>query len=173
MLAEREGDRRSDSETFDVIHRLKEFGVECRIIAECVDDLNRDRLRNAGAFSVVGPMRGYPEMIVRAIVAPGAERIVERLFSSEVDECLRFEVDLTGLTWASVAQAVLAENSGTAIGFTDLAGELHTNPRPDTLVSGKALYVLVDEAQMPTANGIASALERVAVAQMTDELRAE
>ena len=171
VLAEREGDRRSDSETFDVIHRLREFGVECRIIAECVDDLNRDRLRNAGAFSVVRPMRGYPEMIVRAIVAPGAERIMERLFSSEGDECLRFEVDLTGLTWAAVAQAVLADNFGTAIGFTDPAGELHTNPRPETVVSGKALYVLVDEAQTPTSKGIASALERAAAVQVGAEPR--
>lgn len=165
VLAEREGDRRSDSATFDVIHRLREFGVGSRIVAECVDDLNRDRLGKAGASSLVRPMRGYPEMIVRAIVAPGAERIMERLFSSEGDECLRFDVSLDGLTWAEVAQAVLAENFGTAIGFTDVAGELHTNPRPDLVVSGRALYVLVDESQAPTEKAINAALDRAAKAQ--------
>jgi len=162
VLAEREGDRRSDSATFDVIHRLREFGVGGRIIAECVDDLNRDRLRNAGASSLVRPMRGYPEMIVRAIVAPGAERIMERLFSSEGDECLRFDVNLGGLTWAEVAHVVLAENFGTAIGFMDASGELHTNPRPDVIAVGHALYVLVDERQAPTSHAIMTALERAA-----------
>src|SRR3954470_10032801 len=83
---------------------------------------HRDRLRNAGASSLVRPMRGYPEMIVRAIVAPGAERIMERLFSSEGDECLRFDVNLGGLTWAKVARVVLAEHFGTAIGFMDASG---------------------------------------------------
>jgi voltage-gated potassium channel len=162
VLAEREGDRRSDSATFDVIHRLREFGVGCRIVAECVDELNRDRLRTAGASSLVRPMRGYPEMIVRAIVAPGAERIMERLFSSEGDECLRFDVTLGGLTWAEVAHVVLAENFGTALGFTDASGDLHTNPRPDVVVSGQALYVLVDEGQTPTSHAITAALERAA-----------
>lgn len=164
VLAEREGDRRSDSETFDVIHRLREFGVGCRIVAECVDDVNRDRLRRAGASSVVRPMRGYPEMIVRAIVAPGAERIMERLFSSEGDECLRFEVDLAGLTWPQIARAVLDGDFGTAIGFIDEAGELHTNPGPTEPVSGQALYILVDERQAPTIQAIQAVLARARLA---------
>lgn len=165
VLAEREGDRRSDSETFDVIHRLREFGVGCRIIAECVDDENRDRLRRAGASSVVRPMRGYPEMIVRAIVAPGAERIMERLFSSDGDECLRFEVGLDGLTWPEIARAILDNNFGTAIGFTDSAGELHTNPAPTAVVSGHALFVLVDARQAPTSGAIQAVLTRALAAR--------
>lgn len=160
ILAEREGDRRSDSETFDVIHRLREFGVTCRIVAECVDDANRERLKTAGASSLVRPMRGYPEMLVRAIVAPGAERIMERLFSSEGDECLRFEVPMSGLTWSQVAGSVLGANFGTAIGYVDTGGELHTNPPPQTVVDGQVLYILVDEAQQPTPQALASLLER-------------
>ena len=160
VLAEREGDRQSDSRTFDVIHRLRECGVACRIVAECVDDANRERLKRAGATSVVRPMRGYPEMIVRAIVAPGAERIVERLFSSEGDECLRFEVALADLTWSQIVAAVLDANFGTAIGYVDQTGSLHTNPPPSTVTSGQALFVLVDEAQTPTREAILDALSR-------------
>ncbi len=37
-----------------------------------MDDRNRDRLKRAGANAVVRPLRGYPDMIVRAIVAPGS-----------------------------------------------------------------------------------------------------
>lgn len=160
VLAEREGDRRSDSETFDVIHRLREFGATSRIVAECVDDGNRERLRKAGASSVVRPMRGYPEMIVRAVVAPGAERIMEQLFASEGDECLRFDVPLAGMTWSQIASAVLDANFGTAIGYADMSGTLQTNPRPNVVVEGQALYVLVDEGQTPTSDAVAALLTK-------------
>ena len=158
VLAEREGDRQSDSRTFDVIHRLRECGVTARIVAECVDDANRERLKRAGATSVVRPMRGYPEMIVRAIVAPGTERIIERLFTSEGDECLRFDVELDGLAWSRIASAVLEADCGTAIAYADRDGGLHTNPAPRLAVSGSALFVLVDDAQTPTDAKIAAAL---------------
>ena len=97
VLAEREGERISDAYTFDAVSRLRERGARARIVAECVDDRNRERLLKAGASTVVRPLRGYPEMVVRAIVAPGAEQIVERMFSSEGDECLRFEARVDGV----------------------------------------------------------------------------
>lgn len=158
VLAEREGDRQSDSRTFDVIHRLREGGVQARIVAECVDDANRDRLRRAGATSVVRPMRGYPEMIVRAIVAPGTERVIERLFTSEGDECLRFDVRIEGLPWSRVAAAVMEADCGTAIAYADLDGGMHTNPAPGRIVTCGALFILVDDAQTPTDAKIEAAL---------------
>mgnify|MGYP000209091973 CR=1 FL=1 len=77
VLAKRESDKASDGRTFDILHRLKELGVKGRILAECVDDANRDRLIKAGADVVIRPIRAYPEMILRAFVAPGAEEIIE------------------------------------------------------------------------------------------------
>ena len=44
-IDEREGERLSDSQAFDLVHRLRERGVKARIIAECVEDANRPRLR--------------------------------------------------------------------------------------------------------------------------------
>ena len=153
ILAEAEGDRLSDSRTFDIIHRLRERGITARIVAECVDDVNRERLKRAGASAIVRPLRGYPEMIVRAIVAPGTEWIIERLFSSEGDECLRFDVELKGIPWFSVVTAVLGANYGTPVGYADTESQLHSNPPPDALVAGVALFILVDETQKPT-NGV-------------------
>jgi voltage-gated potassium channel len=161
ILAEREGERLSDSRAFDIIHRLREIGVTARIIAECVDDRNRDRLKRAGANAVVRPLRGYPEMIVRAIVAPGAERIIERLFGSQGDECLRFEVTVEGLTWAHLVCTVLEANFGTPIGYVDAAGHLHTNPAPQLAVLARALFILVDDAQHPSPASIQAELDRV------------
>lgn len=150
ILAEQEGDRLSDSRTFDIIHRLRERGITARIVAECVDDLNRDRLKRAGASAIVRPLRGYPEMIVRAIVAPGTEWIVERLFSSEGDECLRFDVMLQGMVWSDVVSTVLEANFGTPVGYADAQGQPHSNPPPHVVVIADALFVLVDETQRPT-----------------------
>ncbi|TNC04336.1 ion transporter [Methylobacterium terricola] len=150
ILAEHEGDRLSDSRTFDIIHRLRERGITARIVAECVDDLNRERLKKAGASAIVRPLRGYPEMIVRAIVAPGTEWVIERLFSSEGDECLRFDVRFSGLAWERVVQAVLGANYGIAIGYADAEGRPHSNPSPHAVIDATALFILVGERQLTT-----------------------
>lgn len=150
ILAEQEGERLSDSRTFDIIHRLRERGIKVRIVAECVDDLNRARLKRAGASAIVRPLRGYPEMIVRAIVAPGTEWIIERLFSSEGDECLRFDVTVADIVWADVVSAILAGNFGTPVGYADEEGLPHSNPPPHSVVTAQALFVLVGETQRST-----------------------
>ncbi|WP_246694712.1 hypothetical protein [Methylobacterium sp. WL6] len=112
--------------------------------------MNRDRLKRAGASAIVRPLRGYPEMIVRAIVAPGTEWVVERLFSSEGDECLRFDVMLNEMAWSDVVMAVLEANYGAPVGYADVQGQPHSNPPPHALVTAEALFVLVDETQRPT-----------------------
>ena len=147
VLAEREGERISDAYTFDVVHRLREHGCHARIVAECVDDRNRDRLRRAGATAVVRPLRGYPEMVVRAIVAPGSEQIVERMFSSEGNECLRFEARVADVRWGTLASALIVADCGTPLGYLDSEGRLHVNPSPVEQVQAEVLYLLVDERQ--------------------------
>ena len=159
ILAEQEGERLSDSRTFDIIHRLRERGITARIVAECVDDLNRERLKRAGASAIVRPLRGYPEMIVRAIVAPGTEWIIERLFSSEGDECLRFDVTAREVVWSDVVSAILGANFGTPIGYADTQGRPHSNPPPHATVAAEALFVLVDETQRPTAASLQGILD--------------
>lgn len=159
ILAEQEGERLSDSRTFDIIHRLRERGITARIVAECVDDMNRERLKRAGASAIVRPLRGYPEMIVRAIVAPGTEWIIERLFSSEGDECLRFDVTVRSLIWSKIVTAVLEANFGTPVGYADAQGQPHSNPPPHAAISAGALFVLVDETQKPTSASLQKLLD--------------
>ncbi|RYF39171.1 MAG: ion transporter, partial [Cytophagaceae bacterium] len=165
ILAEQEGERLSDSRTFDIIHRLRERGITTRIVAECVDDHNRERLKRAGASAIVRPLRGYPEMIVRAIVAPGTEWIIERLFSSEGDECLRFDVTVRDLIWSEVVPAVLKANFGTPVGYADGQGQPHSNPPPHAVISAEALFVLVDETQKPTVASLQKLLDTLPTAR--------
>jgi len=60
-----------------VVHRFNEPLVVDRTYVECVDDENRHRLYSIGARVVLRPTRSYPEIVVRAMVAPGFEAIIE------------------------------------------------------------------------------------------------
>ena len=101
-------------------------------------------------------------MIVRAIVAPGSERIIEQIFSSEGEECLRYPVAIAGVRWAEVVRRVLDADYGTPIGYARRGRPAYTNPPPSAPVSARALYILVGERQSPTAEGLRTALDRAA-----------
>ncbi|HSK40496.1 MAG TPA: potassium channel family protein [Arenibaculum sp.] len=144
ILAESDSDPGSDSRTLDIVDRLRGMGARGRIIAECVDDTNRPRMRRFGADIVVRPLRGYPEMIVRALAAPGAEAILEDLFTSKGDECWRYDVDVTAWQWAELASMLIKHDIGVPVAFRSAKDKkIRINPSPDTFVEADKLYVLV------------------------------
>ena len=146
LLAENLDDVAADSITFDVLHRLMALPVKAPVLAECVDDRNRERLRAAGAAAVLRPMRGYPEMMVRAVVAPGSELILENLFDARGDECVRYDIAVDGCAWGPLASELMLKGVGTAIAFAAAdSGEIECNPLPDTVVRAKALFIIVNE----------------------------
>lgn len=145
LLAESDTDRASDGRTLDVIDRLREMGAKGRILAECVDDANRPRLRRVGADVVVRPMRGYPEIIVRALAAPGTEAILEDLFTSRGDECWRYDVDVTGWTWGELVSRMVMQDIGVPIAYRATNQRVVVNPAPQTVVEADKLFVLVRE----------------------------
>ncbi|MEM6602973.1 MAG: ion channel [Pseudomonadota bacterium] len=140
-------DPMSDSLNFDIIHRLREENVRARIIAEAVTDENRKRLIAAGADHVIRPVRAYPEMITRTILAPGIENVIEELFSSQGEECVRYERVYKG-PWKKVMISMLEEDIGTPIAYLDHNNRVHTNPSPVTEVHTKAVFVIIREDNM-------------------------
>ena len=147
VLAETD-DPKSDGAAFDVIHRVRELNGDCLVLAECVDDGNRERLRKVGASSVMRPMRGYPEMMVRAVVAPGSEYIIENLFTSLGDECLRYDVAVEGVVWGKLASELIVKGMGTPVAYADAETEsIECNPLASEPVNAKALYILVKEGR--------------------------
>jgi voltage-gated potassium channel len=159
VLSRSDTDPASDGRTFDIVDRLREAGVEGRILAECVEDANRERLRRAGAEIVVRPLRGYPEMIVRALAAPGAETILEDLFTSRGDECWRYDVDVEGRRWADVVRLLVERDVGVPVGYRRAADrQLRINPPPDDVVRADKLYVLVREGNARPDEEIATIL---------------
>jgi voltage-gated potassium channel len=129
------------------------------VITECVDDRNRGRLMGAGAAAAVRPLRSYPEMLARALVAPGAERLLEDLFSSEGNEL--FRVDLPAPwrgAWARLAGLLLERGLGTAIAYRPPGGDVVMNPAGGQVIDAASVYVILREEQKEGARALAATL---------------
>lgn len=159
VLARAQSDPACDGETFDTVDRLRHSGCKAPIVAECVDDIDRERLRRAGARSIVRPMRAYPGMLIRALVAPGSEAIIEDLFTVKGDECRR--VDLTKPwrgDWTEIVTRLVAGGIGTPIAFQDGRGEVHINPVGRQGLEARAVFVVTHEGARDAAERIRQAL---------------
>jgi voltage-gated potassium channel len=162
VLAENAADKRSDEITFDVLHRLREHRVKGQVLAECVRRANRARLRDAGADSVMRPVRFYPEIVVRAIDSPGTEQILENLFMSEGDDCRSFSVSIRGIAWSALVSALMSKSLGTAIAYRDPEEEvdhnIKCNPDPDQIINTDRIYVIVKPKRSVTEADIKAAI---------------
>ena len=143
LMAEDTNDYRSDSLTLDVLDQLSDFDKKGYIIAECVQESNRDRLFKHGANAVIRPVRAYPELVVRAMAAPGTETILEDLFKYEGSHTRRYDVAFQSQPWGEMASRLLKNGLGTPLGYLGLDGRIVVNPEPDQVVSGEALYLMV------------------------------
>lgn len=131
VLARNEYASDSDSFTFDVVHRLNELYVCHNVIIECVIDDNRQRMKGLGVKSVLRPIRSYPEIVVRAMDAPGSEVIIEDMFTRANDHPHRYPVWLEGEPWADVVNALIQANLGTALGYVTKEGKVVAHPNGD------------------------------------------
>ncbi|WP_119419500.1 potassium channel family protein [Desertibaculum subflavum] len=159
VLARAQSDPACDGETFDTVDRLVQAGCTAPIVAECVDDTDRTRLRRAGARSIVRPMRAYPGMLVRALVAPGSEAIIEDLFTVKGDECRRVELAAPWRgEWTDLVMRLVGGGIGTPLAFQDAAGKVHMNPVDRKAVEAAALFVVTHEGQHDAAERVRRAL---------------
>jgi len=159
VLAKNENDIYSDGRTFDILHRLAEIGVKNTILAECSDDSNRERLLAAGASTVIRPIRAYPEMIVRALVAPGSELIIENMFTSHRDEYVRYNTNINNMPWAQVVCTLVKDDLGTAIAYIDKqTAELNCNPPANTLINASAIFMMVRDQHRPPLKAVEKSL---------------
>lgn len=157
VLATDTVDHRSDSVTLDILDRLKQYDLKGYVIAECLQDENRQRLREHGANAVIRPVRAYPELLVRALVAPGSEAILEDLFKNEGVHSRRYNVELNGQLWKEIAVKIVSEGLGTAVGYLGENG-IVTNPQSDEQVFGSALFILVCHDRVPEEKVVSQVL---------------
>ena len=151
VLTQDSSDPAADPLVRDLVQRARALGCTCRIVAECVADTRRELLREAGANQILRPIRTYPEMLVRAMLAPGAEFIIEDIFSAAGDECLRHDVRFK-LQWTDVINRVMKENAGTPIAYERIDGQVICNPEPTMLADATAVFVIASHSQAERAD---------------------
>jgi len=160
VLAADEADPFSDSLTFDIAHRLTEINLGHRTIVECVNDQNRGRFKSLGVRTVLRPVRTYPEIMVRSVVAPGSEKVLEDLFNYEHDHPHRYDLKLDDLNWADIVSALVRHGIGTALAYIDEDDEVICHPPTNEEIEGKGLIVLVKSSETPEVSVVQEALER-------------
>ncbi len=158
ILTSDESDIATDSLSFDILHRLKELNVKGKILAECVDDNNRNRFMQAGANSVIRPIRAYPELIVRAIVAPGCEKVLENLFTHGGNHTRRYDVSLENTLWSEIVCILINNGLGTALAYIDNKHNVVIDPNPSDFINASGLILLIREAHIPNNDEICNAL---------------
>lgn len=160
LLALDETDPSSDSYTFDIAHRLSELNLAGKTTAECVRDDNRQRFRAIGIRSTLRPVRTYPEIMVRAVVSPGTETVLEDLFNYEQDHPHRYNLTLDDLTWSDIVSALIRHGIGTALAYIDDDNNVVCHPEANLEVKGQGLIVLVKSSETPDLSVVEEALER-------------
>ncbi|MGP4844778.1 potassium channel family protein [Marinobacter sp. 1Y8] len=160
VLAPDSSDADSDSVTFDIAHRLSEMQLANRVTLECVNDDNRPRFTTLGIRTVIRPVRTYPEIMVRAVISPGSEKVLEDLFNYQHDHPHRYELPLDDLSWADIVSALIRHGIGTALAYIDADNEVICHPEANKEVEGKALIVLVKSSETPPVEDLIDALAR-------------
>ncbi|WP_347710214.1 potassium channel family protein [Marinobacter sp. BGYM27] len=160
VLAPDSSDADSDSVTFDIAHRLSEMQLANRVTLECVNDENRQRFTSLGILTVIRPVRTYPEIMVRAVISPGSEKVLEDLFNYQHDHPHRYELPLDDLSWADIVSALIRHGIGTALAYINADNEVICHPDANKEVEGKALIVLVKSNNTPPVDDLIDALGR-------------
>lgn len=165
ILAHDHHDRRTDSITFDIAHRAVAHLDPARtyVVAECVDDMNRPRLQSLGVGSVVRPIRAYPELVVRAIIAPGVERLMENLFTHHGDHLQRYDLAIRGVPWSDIVATLIRRDWGTAMAYIAAGGEVVCNPPAREPIDASALLLLVREGCEPQGTQLQAALAEAGI----------
>ena len=160
VLARDEYDADSDSITFDISDRLKHLGLAHRTLVECVEDVNRPRIRALGVRSILRPIRAYPEMLVRAMDAPGSEVVIEDMFTRRDDHPERYSIWLEGERWADVVNAMVQSKVGTPLAFIDKSGKVFVHPTGDEAITAQSLIILVKSEQVPNQGDVDQAFRQ-------------
>lgn len=148
----------SDSLTLDLLDQFERRGNNALVAAEAVQDSNFKRFKTMGADSVLRPIRAYPELIVRALSAPGTERILEDLFTHFGASIHRYDIDVKNKPWKDIACSLIQQEMGTPLGYIDDEGEVKTCPPEGAVISAKAILLMARDESIPQISSIESCI---------------
>ena len=148
LLSDDPHDVASDSKVLDIASRITDMGFKGSIVAELVNDENRERSKVCAAnIRTIRPARGYPEMLVRALAAPGSEEILENYFREAGDEISKVDLIMPiTATWREIVMSVMDNDCGMAVGYQDANSfEVISNPSASKEVVASALYIVIGD----------------------------
>ncbi len=157
VIASDYADPQSDSLTFDVLDRIQEIGSNAMILAEAINDENRKRLQRAGANAVVRPIRAYPGFLVRSLVAPGTEEVLEDFFTHDNAHMQRFDIGFQNQFWQDLICRFVISGAGIPMAYV-VDGEVRCNPDPTRICSGDAIITLLNDGQKVTEQQVRTCL---------------
>jgi len=157
LLARDPQDTVSDSITFDVLMQIRSINSPARVIAEAVADHNHQRFLDAGADVVLRPIRAYPELVVRAMVNPGTEKVIEDLLNAQGDSLYREDVVFEEIPWIELVTQSLKCGVGTPIAYTK-NGQINMHPDAHQVCSGDGLIVLSKQHSIKNVSTLKHAL---------------
>ena len=158
ILAADSFDPQSDAITLNILLHLQELGIQNRVLAEAVMDENRERFLRFGAQSVLRPIRAYPEILVRALVAPGSEVILEDLFTYGGVYPKRVDLSIEG-RWGDIAAKLIHANLGIPLGYISIGGHVISSPDVENDVQAKAILLMVTDNHVVSASTVENALK--------------
>ena len=161
FLAQDALDPRSDSLTLDLLDQFERRGNNALIAAEAVQDSNFSRFKSMGADSVLRPIRAYPELIVRALSAPGTERILEDLFTHFGASIHRYDIEVKNKSWKDIACALIQQEIGTPLGYIDDEGDVKTCPPEGAIISAKAILLMARDESIPETSSIENCIATI------------
>ena len=141
VLARDQNDDLSDSVTFDVLSQLRSLCSKPNIVVEAVSDHNYQRFIDAGANVVIRPIRAYPEMVVRSMVHPGTEKIIEDLLDAKGDSLHREDINFKDKTWIEIVTSALTIGCGTPIAYVS-KGNITLQPEAQDICSGDSIILI-------------------------------
>ncbi len=161
FLAQDALDPRSDSLTLDLLDQFEQLDFKALVAVEAVQDSNFKRFKAMGANSVLRPIRAYPELIVRALSAPGTERILEDLFTHFGASIHRYDIDVSDMLWKNIACKLIEREMGTPLGYIDQQGEVKTCPPAGESISAKAILLMARDGEIPQVSSVKECIATV------------
>ena len=92
------------------------------------------------------------------MAAPGTEEILEDLFRHEGNHTRRYDIEFKDKSWGEMACNILSRGLGTPMGYLDTEQQIVTNPPPDQLVSGTAIFVIASQDSAPEPEKVAACI---------------
>jgi len=108
-------------------------------------------MKKLGADVVIRPIRVYPKLLVRSLVASGTEEVLENLFTHEGDHMIRLDFPFKDKIWSDIVSRFVTAGVGIPMAYINESG-IQINPLPHTVCSGIGIISLIKSSQHVTVN---------------------